>query len=78
MQKKTINTSFWLLFLQNESDIIHLKMNVKLIVLVSNLKHTTWQSHVNIFQWPVNTCPKNVNIEAQEHKALCDPMTEQS
>ena len=49
-KKSTTDTHFWLSFLQNESDmkIIHLKMKVKLITLLSDLKHTTWRSLVNI------------------------------
>ena len=44
--RKSQYTHFWLSFLQNESDmkIIHLKMKVKLITLLSDLKHTTWRS----------------------------------
>ena len=49
-KKSTIDTHFWLSFLQNESDmkIIQLKMKVKSITLLNDLKHTMWHSLVNI------------------------------
>ena len=52
-------------------------MKVKLIMLVSNLKHTTWRSLVNIFYMFI-FAQNDARNAVRSRSALRDCMTEQS